>query len=227
MLSQVEAPGLLDPATAERMAAWWAVRPTSPLVLTDVLTAADAAELLGILSGHDGWQREHVILNQADWTEQVDAEAFAATPAERRFNTNERLPLERVAGAVAADRLQGLMGSKLVLDHLSKVTGQRVIGPIMEFARYRQGDFLAEHKDTFNARVIGLVLYLSDAEWQEDFGGCLGYHNETVDTFVTLPTFNTMSVFPFRTDCAHWVSPVSKPGVTRYSVALHYTDAAA
>jgi Rps23 Pro-64 3,4-dihydroxylase Tpa1-like proline 4-hydroxylase len=222
--AQCAVPGLLSPAVAARMSEWWTARPTSPLVLRDLLPAANASELLATLRAHRGWQLEHILLDDTDWPEQVDAATFAAAPKERQFNKNERLALERIVGTAATDELQSVMGSEPVLDLLSAVTGRRVVGPIVEFARYRETDFLTEHQDTFAARTIGLVLYLADAEWQPDFGGSLGYRNEAGETTVTPPTFNTMSVFPFRTDCAHWVSPVAAPGVTRYSVALHYTE---
>lgn len=220
-----DVPGLLGMRARRRMTAWWSAKPSSPLVLTDVLPQESAARLLAVLKSHEAWQYEHVVLNEDDWPEEVDDDAFTATPRERRFSRNDRLPLEEIEGIAETDELQRIMGCEPVLQHLSEVTGQRVVGPIMEFARYRKGDFLTEHKDAFNARVIGLVLYLADTAWNESFGGCLGYRNEIGETTITRPTFNTMSVFPFRTDCAHWVSQVVAPDVTRYSVALHYTAA--
>lgn len=220
-------PGLLGREARERMAAWWTAQPSRPLVLPNVLPSKSSAQLLAVLSSHKAWQYEHVVLNRDDWTEGVNEDTFTDTPRELRFSCNDRLPLDRVEGIPATDELQQVMGSEPVLRHLSDVTGRRVVGPIMEFARYRKGDFLTEHKDAFNARVIGLVLYLADSEWHEGFGGCLGYRNEVGETIITPPTFNTMSAFPFRTDCAHWVSPIVAPDVTRYSVALHYTDAEA
>lgn len=207
---------------------WFATEPSRPKVLEEVVDATLAPVLGRELLASAAWQHQRWIWKE-DWVEQVDLDVFESTPTDRRLSSNDTLALEHVRASTDLRVARAFVGAVVdgsMASWLSRVTGYELAAtPSCEFARYRRGEYLAAHSDTFSNRRIGMILYLNPAPWEPEFGGQLGYRNERGDVSYVEPRFNTAAFIPFRTDCQHWVVPLERDEPRRLSASVHYMDA--
>lgn len=219
---------LIEPDTRALLKEWYQTAPSRPLVLTDILKGCAAVSLAHELEQTDLWQEEHWLFDsKGEGVDKVGREVFASAQTEQRFSHSYALPDDAVINGPlrCAGSFLSALSDGVVAGLMSEVTGNDIQAtPICEFARYQRNNFLTEHSDTFDGRRIGMVLYLSRQSWDRSYGGELGYRNEMQQEEFIVPKFNTAALFPFRTDCQHWVTPLASHDATRYSVAIHYRD---
>ncbi|HEU5106699.1 MAG TPA: 2OG-Fe(II) oxygenase [Solirubrobacterales bacterium] len=219
-------PRLLRDETSAELHEWFTSSPSRPETVSDVLEPDLADRLAAELRETTRWRHQYWVLNDQEWTDEVDAATFEATDPARRFSSNQALSdgsyFTSADLSLTGQFVRALGDGALAQAFAAVVDEPLNPTPIVEFARYERGHFLAEHSDTFEDRRIGMVLYLSTPGWQPEFGGQLGYRNERGEESLSEPHFNTAALFPFRTDCSHWVNPLATDEGVRYSVAVHF-----
>jgi Rps23 Pro-64 3,4-dihydroxylase Tpa1-like proline 4-hydroxylase len=90
-----------------------------------------------------------------------------------------------------------------------------------EVVRYSSGDFIAEHTDAYDGRVVGVTLYL-DPDWTDVAGGQLLFSAARRLEPACAPRFNTLALIPIAASCSHAVSPWTAPSPGRHGISLAY-----
>lgn len=203
------------------VAAQLAARPTQPVIVRNGLDSAFAERLADELKRTDHWERQLWVRTEGEEVGQVDAARFEEIPASHRFSASEMLPHQLSGLPFATILLRAAADATLARAFAGPAGEALQAKPWAEFTRYQQGDFLAAHSDPTNDRRVAMVAYLTREPWKEPYGGDFWYRNEAGEEIRVEPDFNTVAMFPLRTDCSHWVRPVTGSW-SRHGVALHF-----
>lgn len=221
------APEHLTHAAVDRMRDWYRSDRPRPLALRDFLRPELARSLGDALRAIPTWSRHAAIYQgrsqKTEFWEEVEpgldltATQFVVRDIKALLDEGVMdLPHQRALEqfllfSVLSDGLRDWLKAGTGLD-LRKQT-------LMEFAAYRASDGLGAHQDLVPGRVLAVNFYL-DQDYRPDQGGRLGFRNGSDEEFHVPPVFNSISVFPVREDCWHWVEPFRGDAVGRYTIAI-------
>lgn len=216
----------LDLRTKPGEFADWFADPNSHVAWINRFLRADkAADLDEVLRCESlVWHRSLWIFNDRGDLDSVPEEAWGGTPGERRFSSFDigDLPSGPESPALPA-RFRNLVGGDQFIAWLSALVGRRLSRLVsFRLTRYHAGDFIAEHKDAADGRILRLNLYL-DSRWQPGWGGELGFRNERNAASLLEPRFNLLAMSPVRPGCDHWVEPWTAVVEGRGSIAMSYS----
>jgi len=230
LLRQWIEPKYLARPFLREMQSWFVRRPGTPRLLKGFLRPERAEALADCLAGVTLWQRVRCVRDGETTREVTDGE-WERTPPEQRFSdTDIARPLKRLwEGQGVPAGAEGLLKSFLLLalgppmqSWVSRVVGVDVSGKITcEVARYGRGQFLREHSDTHDSRIAGANFYLGRAPGITR-GGKLGFRNEQGEVFLLEAEFNSLSIFPVRVGCSHWVTEWVDEQAGRELVSVSY-----
>lgn len=217
---------------------WHASRPDRPLVLPGFLRPERAAQLAAVVRSISFWQHVFTVMEPDGSVRDVTNADWASAPEEVRWNHQEiarpfeafidpQGPLsvsqrdvirEFFTFAFVGPSFRSWLGSILGVELQQKVS--------CEVVRYQPTDYLPEHSDTHDDRIVGVNLYLG-AGWAEGDGGELGFRNESGAVSTVAPLFNGLSILPIREGCVHWVEPWRRGQPGRETISLSYRPIAA
>jgi hypothetical protein len=211
-------------------------RPRRPLVLKNFLVPDKAERLAKSFEQIRSWERAHAVLDEQKQLTTIDEMEWERRPVEERWSRQEMAaPLSQLlkdeSELEPAPRTTILhfvlftITSPALRSWLAGVVNVELDQHVTcEIVRYGQGDFITEHSDTHDARIIGVNFYLGGS-WKPDDGGRLGYRNERGQVFTVDPEFNSLSIIPIHRDCVHWVSPWRSHLPGRYTFCLSFRPA--
>lgn len=185
-------------------------------ILPDSVTRAIAADL----RADQGWRMETWAFGGGSDVQAIDVNEFETMAPKARFSKNECLRKPAKDAYSLRGFLSGIVSSEASV-LLSSAFGERVQFKSADVARYRRGDYLRRHCDTFDGRRFGLVWFFSDG-WQSRDGGELVIEGPAGDSIVIRPRAGTVAALLFRSEYYHHVSAVRSSEWIRYSVATHF-----
>lgn len=168
------------------------------------------------------WERLLVLRDGPEAVRAVDEDTFQAAPQAERFSRHDRAvaldralndPDQLAARDCAALRLFVAFAvvTPALATWLSELMGcGQLKARSLEFSRYREGDFIAEHTDAVGNRVCNLVSYL-EPDCGEDQGGMLVVTGKTGELGVFRPRYNSVVVLPIDPANHHRVDPWHGP----------------
>jgi hypothetical protein len=211
----------------DRLRNWYFDDRHRPLALQDFLKPELARSLAAALRAIPTWSRHAAIYGGRSTTtefwEEVDpgldltATQFAVRDIAALFEEGAMDPghqrtLEQfLLFSVISDALRDWLKAGTGLSLRRKT--------LMELAAYRASDGLGAHQDLFPGLVLAVNFYL-DENYRPEQGGRLGFRNGHGTEFRVTPVFNSVSIFPLRDDCWHWVEPFTGDSVGRYTIAI-------
>jgi hypothetical protein len=212
---------------------WYFSSPRRPMLLTDFLRPEQATRLYGCLSRLDLWHRVHSIVTSEQEIEELPPDEWLRYPQEQRWS---RQDIVRPIGALF-DENGGLPAEDcrtmqeffffVLIGPQFRIWLASIFGvPIKnkaacEIARYQPGDFIIEHGDTHDPRMVGINFYLGH-DCAEGEGGELGFRNGEGEEYLIRPKFNSLSLIPIHKSCVHWVSPWKGKTAARETICLSY-----
>jgi 2OG-Fe(II) oxygenase superfamily len=211
-------------------------RPRRPLILKNFLTPHKAECLAKSFEQIGSWTQTHSVLNENKQLITIDSSEWEMLPVEERWSRQEiAAPLSQllkddgaldptvrvtilhfVLFTITSPALRSWLASVVDVELDQRVS--------CELVRYGQGDFITEHSDTHDTRIIGVNFYLGES-WKSDDGGRLGYRNERGQVFMVDPEFNSLSIIPIHHGCSHWVTPWKSSLLGRYTFCLSFRPA--
>lgn len=220
-------------AGARRSSDDWPQGVPQPLVIDHFLDRTPADMILTELERSSLWRRLWQISEPGTDGEirTVDEDTFRATPTRISDDTSFWFSAVEVIGA---DDLSAMPACAALLTALNtpefSAAMSETIGCAVQpasavnAARYRAGDFLRAHQDTYRGWVGSLIVYLSRKPWSEGDGGRLGFRGPGGIRY-TLPTHNSACMIPIDEANSHWVEPVTSKTFSRLSFNLHFGKA--
>ena len=221
--------GALD-SLAQRFAAAPAVIPVHGFLRNDRASAlATALRAVGT------WHRMHCIRDAAchERVLEVEQEQFAATPQALRFSRHDVVrptaslltdggPLDPEGRCLMNEFFEFALGAHGLRTWLASWMGVELGERFScEVVRYSSGDFIAEHSDAHDGRIVGLTLYL-DPDWTGAAGGELLFGRSQRLEPACTPRFNTLALIPIAGECRHAVSPWHGQQPGRHGISLAY-----
>lgn len=185
--------------------------PLLPTELTDAVHSELAAE--------PGWLTECWVRTPSSRTRLVTPEAFMQAPPTHRTVNIDNLP-DHSWPPLLAGLVAGLRDPR-VAEAFSTAYGEALEMRSQDVARYRRGQYLRRHSDTFERRRFGLVFFLSRG-WEVGHGGELVVEPPSGESVVVVPRAADVAMLRISPGFMHHVSPVRSGEWVRYSVAAHY-----
>jgi Rps23 Pro-64 3,4-dihydroxylase Tpa1-like proline 4-hydroxylase len=196
-------------------------------IIPDFLLVSKAEELGEYIRHSVTWDRSRYILGMHQNEEiPVSEEQWLSTPEAKHFSQFDVGPslqslTETSPGSVLSQFFNLLRSSDFMRwmsvicrEAVHELTGVRL-------TRYRNGDFIREHLDSQDGRIVRCNLYLSQT-WTPKAGGCLMFRNQTNTLTKVFPILNTLVLTPVSQGCSHWVTAVTSPVATRESLAFSF-----
>jgi len=179
------------------------------------------------------WERLLVLYDESGGVRTASDNQFEAAALARRFSSHDRaIGIEQQLGssptiAVEHQRwLRQFFAFAILTPALSSWVGEvfdrRGVGVTsVEFARYRRGDYIAEHTDAVGQRLCHLVTYFDEDYAPADGGGLVVFGRDGRQHRCE-PRFNSAILLPLDPANRHRVEPWTAQRPGRWSASIAF-----
>ncbi len=207
--------------------------PSKPIFIKNFMSDNHFHELQQCILNIPNYCRDYSIITENDEVMSVSKDKWESSQKSHRWNKQDIVKplgdllkpgifsLEKDTRLFQDFVKFAILGDELSL-WLSEIVGRTLNKKVScEIVRYHKGDYIVEHKDTHDNRVIGINFYIGP-DWEKDYGGELGFKNEQGSEFFVSPLPNSLSIIPISHSCSHWVKPWLSNSPGRHTISMSF-----
>lgn len=219
--------------TVSDLRAWYSASTPTPISIKNVLEPSFAKDLSSALAALPNWRHVNSLIGDDGDVRDVDYSEWSTAPIIQRWSSQriaearplllQQVPLDPMSrSTLATFFLYFIVGTEF-RKWVSSITGVAISKEVTcEFAHYCVGDYITEHADRHDDRIIGVNLYLGP--WRSDSGGRLGFRDSGGAVNFVDPAPNSMSLFRVLDGCVHWVEAWMDPEPGRRTISMSFRE---